>query len=141
MLKLIFLPALLLSGLHAAGFEACPAAIEVEPQQLSKPVPGWTASDSTAAEPAARSHMLWFVKVYEGEPKDKADLVPDIHGPLTHGWTLTPSRGAYWLECHYTQTSVVLARPLPGGLKSCVVTVEKDISVDGHPAVRRLDCR
>src|SRR5579862_8588154 len=113
MWKSILLSALLTGGLCAADFMPCPARVDVQRQQLAKPVAGWAAAQGSEAR-----HDLWFVTLYDGEPKGMASLVPDTGSRLKSGWTLAPA-GAYWLECHYTQTTIVLSRQVPAGAKLC----------------------
>jgi hypothetical protein len=125
--------ATLAGGLSAADFAACPAKIEVQKQQIAKAVPGWTAAQ--ANDPR---HDLWFVTMYNGEPKEMASLVPDISGKLKSGWTLAPG---YWLECHYTQTTLVLTRAVPAGAKVCEVTYTPGVSLDGQQVIKQLTCR
>ncbi len=141
MFKLLSIPLLLLCGLRAADFGTCPASIDVQPQQLAKAVPGWTASKTTMSQAGGGSHVLWFVNIYDGDPKDKADLVPDINGPLSRSWTLSGSPNGFWMECHYTQTTIVLARPLPVVVKSCVVTFTPDVTLDGQQVIKQISCR
>lgn len=135
MLKLAGL-VLLAWAVHAADFQACPAHIDVQPQQLAAAVPGWMAAQADGP-----GHELWYVKVYDGDPKEKADLVPDSNEPLKRGWDLSPHGRPYWLECHYTRTTVVLRHPLPNNLKSCVVTMRPGVSLDGEPVIKAIVCR
>jgi hypothetical protein len=135
MWKLIILSALA-GGLTAADFAACPAKIEVQKQQILKVVPGWTAAQ--VSEPR---HDLWFVTLYDGEPKEMASLVPDVEGKLKSGWTLAPQSRAYWLECHYTQTTLVLSRALPAAAKLCEVTYAPGVSLDGQQVIKQITCR
>ena len=132
MWKLIVL-ATLAGGLSAADFAACPAKIEVQKQQIAKAVPGWTAAQVNDPR-----HDLWFVTMYNGEPKEMASLVPDISGKLKAGWTLAPG---YWLECHYTQTTLVLARAVPASAKVCEVTYTPGVSLDGQQVIKQITCR
>ena len=134
MWKLIVL-ATLAGGLSAADF-ACPAKIEVQKQQIAKAVPGWTAAQVTDPR-----HDLWFVTMYSGEPKEMASLVPDISGKLKAGWTLAPQTHTYWLECHYTQTTLVLARAVPASAKVCEVTYTPGVSLDGQQVIKQITCR
>jgi hypothetical protein len=136
MWKFIVVPALALGGLWGADFTACPPSIDVQKQQLAKAVAGWTAAQGS--EPR---HDLWYVTMYDGEPKEMASLVPDISGKLRSGWTLAPTTRAYWLECHYTQTTLVLARPVPAGAKTCEVTYVPSVSLDGQPVIKQISCR
>jgi hypothetical protein len=139
--KLVLPMVLLACGLYGADFETCPANVDVQPQQLAKVAPGWTASNVAASQAGGRNHALWFVKVFEGAPKEKADLVPDVNDRLKRSWTFVPSPGGFWLECHYTRTTVVLSRQLPAGIKSCTVTFTPDVSLDGQQQIKQLLCR
>jgi hypothetical protein len=136
MWKQIAICALLTGGVRAADFAACPARIDLQPQQMAKVVAGWTASETGESR-----HELWYVTLYDGEPKEKASLVPDVTERLRTVWKLEPARRAYWMECHYTQTSIVLARALPATAKSCEVTFAPSVSLDGHPVIRQILCR
>lgn len=135
MWRAIVLFGLLTGGMCAADFAACPAKIEVQRQQLAKPAGGWTAAQANDAH-----HDLWFVTLYDGEPKEMASLVPDVSGRLKTSWTLAPAR-AYWLECHYTQTTIVLSRQVPAGVKLCEVTYVPSESLDGHQVIKQITCR
>jgi len=136
MWKLIAVTALLTGGLRAADFAACPAKIDVQRQELAKPVPGWTPA--LVSEP---HNELWFVTIYDGEPKEMASLVPDISGRLKSGWTLARQGRTYWLECHYTETTIVLARAVPATAKSCEVTYVPSVSLDGQPVIKQITCK
>lgn len=39
-------------------------------------------------QPLAGEFVLWFVELYEGDPKGLADLIPDINEPLRRNTTL-----------------------------------------------------
>ena len=88
-----------------------------------------------------QNHALWFVQIYDGDPKEKADLIPDINEPLKQAWTLTPYERPYWLECHYTQTTIVLRYRLLDNLKSCVVTKHAGVTLDGQAVIKGIDSR
>jgi hypothetical protein len=135
MRKLIVL-SILTGGLWAADFAPCPPRIEVPPQRLAKPVAGWTAGQAAEAR-----HDLWFITMYNGEPKEMASLVPDVSERLKQGWTLAPQTGTFWLECHYTRTTVVLARPVPATAKSCEVTYVPSQTLDGHQVIKQITCK
>ena len=136
LLKLLSISILLACCVSAADFKACPAKIDVKPQQLATPVPG-----STVAYTNSQNHALWLVEIYDGDPKEKADLIPDINEPLKQAWTLTPHERPYWLECHYTQTSIVLRYRLPDSVKSCVVTMHPGVKLDGQSVIKGIECR
>ena len=127
---------LMTGGIPAADFSPCPATIEVQRQQLLKPVAGWTAA--LAADPR---HDLWFITMYDGEPKQMASLVPDLASKLKAGWTLAPAGLTYWLECHYTQTTIVLAKPVPSGAKACEVTYLPAMTLDGQQVIKQVTCK
>jgi hypothetical protein len=134
--KLVVIATLLCGGLSAADFAACPAQVGVQEQQLSKAAPGWTAGHAADVR-----HDLWFVTLYDGEPKDKASLVPDVNNRQKQSWALPHQSRAYWLECHYTRTTVVLAKPLPASVQACEVTFTPSESLDGHQAIKQMVCR
>jgi hypothetical protein len=134
--KTIVIATLLCSGLWAAEFEACPARIDVQAQSLAKAAPGWTAAHAAEAR-----HDLWYVTLYDGEPKEMASLVPDVNGARRQAWQLPHQGRPYWLECHYTRTTIVLARPLPAKMQSCEVTFETSVTLDGHPVIKQVACR
>jgi len=133
--KLAVIAILLCGGLSAADFEACPARIDVQPQQLLKAAAGWTPGYAAGAR-----HDLWFVTIYDGEPQEKASLVPDVSGPQRQAWLLSRQSRPYWIECHYTRTAVVLAKALPGTLEACEVTFVTTEKLDGHPVIKRVNC-
>ena len=128
--------ALVAGGAWSADFTPCPATIEVQRQQLAKPVAGWTAAMAAEAR-----HDLWFVTLYDGEPKELASLIPDSGGKLKSGWTLAAQARAYWLECHYTQTTIVLAKAIPAGVKACEVTYLPTQSLEGQPVIKQIICK
>src|SRR4051812_35027309 len=105
MWKLTVISSLILYAVQAADFEACPARIDVRPQELVKAVPGWTAGQAHEAH-----HELVSVDLYDGHPSELASLIPDTQAKLKIGWTLHPQTRPYWLQCHYTQTTLVLSR-------------------------------
>jgi hypothetical protein len=135
MWKPIVLFALLSGGLCAADSAACPSRVDVQRQQLAKPIAGWTAAQVQDAH-----HDLWFVTLYDGEPKDMASLVPDSTGRLKTSWTLAPGR-TYWLECHYTRTTIVLSRQVAAGAKLCEATYQAAETLDGHPVIKQVACK
>jgi hypothetical protein len=136
MWKLVAIPFFAVCSLQAADFEGCPAKLDVQTQQLTRTPAGWTAGQTADAR-----HDLWFVTMYDGPPKEKASLVPDISGRLKQGWTLEGSGRPHWLECHYTQTTIVLARPVPGNAKVCEVTFAPSVTLDGQPVIKQIVCR
>jgi hypothetical protein len=130
--------AVLSGGLAAAQDVRCPERISTA-QTLSQPVADWTNQMD------ATPNMLAGVTFYDGPPKDMASLVPDethIKGKLLASWDLTPNPGRqYWLACVYSGTRVTLARSLPKELRTCTVTYDPKVTIDGLPSIERLACK
>ena len=131
---------LLCGGLSAADFQACPATIDVKPHQIGKAPAGWSVGYDHDTFANGQNHVLWFVTLYDGEPKERASLVPDVNERLRAEWKFNPEQ-TVWLECHYTRTTLVLSRALPKGVKSCVVTFEPNVSIDGHNSIKAINCK
>jgi len=134
----LVLVAVLAAGLAAAEDVRCPERISTT-QTLSQPVPGW--SNRMDASP----NLLAGVTFYDGPPKDMASLVPDethVKDKVLASWDLIPNPGRqYWLACGYADTRVTLARPLPKELRTCTVTYDPKVTVDGLPSIERLVCK
>ena len=128
---------LFLAGtLRAQEFATCPATIRVEPQKLASLVTGWSVV-AKAEEP----HQLASITFFDGDPKEDASLAPDRSTKLQQSWAFGSSDHSIWLTCRYTGTTVVLGRALPKQVKSCTVTYEANVSIDGMPAIQKLTCR
>ena len=140
-MKLFAISAFFLCVLNAQPFAGCPATVDVQAQKLVKSIPGWTETSNQMTYDNNRQHVLWFVVMYDGEPKEKASLVPDIDQRLRFGWTFARQTRPYWIECHYTRTTVVLSRPIPASVKSCVVNINPAEKLDGHASIKDLVCR
>ena len=140
MRKLLSISLLWLSGLGAADFAACPARIDVKQQQIDKAPAGWTVGHDLDTFANGQNHVLWFVTLYDGDPKERASLVPDVNQRLRAEWKFNPEQ-TVWLECHYTRSTIVLSRALPKGVKSCVVTFDPGVSTDGHSGIKTVVCR
>jgi hypothetical protein len=116
----------------------CPMKVEVK-QALTAPPSGWTAGlDKLPAEAAG-------VSVFDGPPEELADLVPDDSkdGADTRSdiWNLPHSDRGYWLVCHYANTTVTLARPLPATVTRCEAVYEKQQTfAGGAPVMRSSKC-
>ncbi|MGD0620162.1 MAG: STY0301 family protein [Bryobacteraceae bacterium] len=124
--------------LAAAQDIRCPERISTT-QTLSQPVAGWTN------EMNATPNLLAGVTFYDGPPKDMASLVPDethVKGKVLASWDLTPNPGRqYWLACGYSGTRLTLTRPLAKELRSCTVTYDPKVTVDGLPSIERFACK
>jgi hypothetical protein len=93
----------------------------------------------------ATPNLLAGVTFYDGPPKDMASLVPDethVKGKVLASWDLTPNPGRqYWLACGYSGTRLTLTRPLAKELRSCTVTYDPKVTVDGLPSIERFACK
>lgn len=135
MLKMVVISVLMLGALQAADIDACPSSIDVKPQQLASTVPGWTVSSYSG------KHVLWSVELYDGNPKEMADLIPDGNNRQKRVWNFKDPASTFWVQCHYTRTTIVLERPLPRTVKSCVLTFEQGSSLDGENVIKQMMCR
>lgn len=98
----------------AAEF-ACPGTLAVRPAQSVAAPPGWRATD----EP--EQHYLRGARLFDGEPKDLADLIPE-----RGGWDLGANQGrGYTLVCQYEGTEAVLEAKVPDGLRRCQMSRQK----------------
>jgi hypothetical protein len=130
--------ALLLAPASAFADVGCPQAVAVT-QALAAPQPGWTAGlDKLPMEVAS-------ISVFEGPPEELADLIPDdgkdAADTRSDIWNLPQSDRGYWLVCHYSSTTVTLARQLPATVTRCEAVYEKQQTfTGGAPVVRSVKC-
>lgn len=114
----------------------CPEKMTTEQKVVNAPK-SWKVGKSQF------SPILSGVGIYDGPPDQLADLVPN-NAEASDGywiWFLNlDSPRDYWLECRYSRTTVTLSMPLPKGLVSCKATYDKDIHVDGNPAIKAITC-
>jgi hypothetical protein len=116
----------------------CLMKVEVK-QALGAPQSGWTAGlDKLPTEAAG-------ISVFEGPPEEMADLVPDdgkdAADTRSDIWNLPQSEHGYWLVCHYSNTTVTLARQLPATVTRCEAVYEKQQTfAGGAPVVRSVKC-
>jgi hypothetical protein len=94
---------------------------------------------------AAPPNQLASVTIFDGPPQELASLVPDqthVKGRVLASWQLTPNAGRqYWLACGYSGTRITLARALPGEIRSCSVTYDPKVTLDGLPSIERIACK
>jgi hypothetical protein len=108
----------------------CPDSLTVD-QTLAGDVPqawqglGWTADQVRAigtAQTLRSSHPQSSVSLFDGNPTPASAVAPDEPGlPETLRWTLGPPTSAdgYWMVCHYSDTTLTVARRLPTGVTAC----------------------
>jgi len=124
-------PILLLLALQAQPVSLCPPKVNVT-QQLAAPLPDWTVT------PDGLPNQLAGIIFFEGPPEQKASLAPDKETKTQSTRYFTkPS----WIACHYSGTSLMLARALPKNTHSCTASYYHDQSVDGLPAIQKIDCK
>ncbi|WP_341675585.1 STY0301 family protein [Niveibacterium sp. SC-1] len=99
--------------------DACPKAITDAQEYVSGASEGWSAFGSR------QEHPLQGVSFYSGSPDKKALLAPTaehLGGKAPRAeWALPETQEPYWVACEYAQTTVIVARPLPAGTRSCTV--------------------
>ena len=108
----------------------CPDSLTVD-QTLAGDLPqawkgfGWTADQVSAigtAQTLRFSHLQSAVSLFDGTPTPASAVAPDEPGPPeTLRWTLgqPTSADGYWMVCHYSGTTLTVARPLPTGVTAC----------------------
>lgn len=126
------------AGAAEPGPSACPSTVQVSEQWVDR-AGGWT--DARTGFPS----KLESLSVYAGPPANKASLVPDEVVDLPGRrqrtvWKLTPSERAYWMECAYSNTKVVLQRELGTRITSCWIEVKLDVVLNGRPQVVGASC-
>jgi hypothetical protein len=130
------------STASAAGFIECPARIDVN-QRLAAQIPGWSVVPSVA--PDEMPHQLAGVTFFDGNPRERASLVPDKQSKLKAStiasWTFGVSDRAIWIACSYAWTSVVLSRPLPKATRTCSITYSNRDTIAGLPVIEKFDCK
>lgn len=115
----------------------CPETISVK-QRLAKPEQGW--QEGIADMPI----RLAGVTFYDGPPEQKASLVYDgkrrLKGRRIATWRFGP-QSRIWISCGYAGTTIVLSRPLAGGVSECSVTYDPGQTVAGLPSIEKMDCK
>lgn len=118
---------------------ACPADLTVEQRAVS-PSGEWTVGTS------GHRPLLADVKLYEGPPDRHVEVRPDretaTRDEITQVWELAPGPATYWLSCAYTNTSLVIMRPLPRDIRRCEAVRLRSVAFgDGRPPVKSIACR
>jgi hypothetical protein len=100
----------------------CPESLEVT-ESATTPDNRWII----VKDAGRRGHFIDSVSIYAGHPRDLANLAPDrtknIPGQRKTQWNLPEANATeYWLACAYTNSLLMLARPLPREIRSCILT-------------------
>jgi hypothetical protein len=144
MAPFLSLLALMIAATTASAAELiqCPAKIDVN-QRLAAQIPGWSVVLS--ASPDEMPHQLAGVTFFDGNPQDRASLVPDKQSKLKAGtvasWTFGVTDRAIWIACSYAWTSVVLSRQLPRTTRECSITYSNRDTIVGLPVIEKFDCK
>jgi hypothetical protein len=127
--------ALLTCPVLAADPIACPPSIHVTPQATVQPVPGWQPL------PMAEHFVLRGARLFDGDPADLADLIPDRNDAAGMAWQLQPGM-SYTFVCTYAGTEMTMAAKVPAGLKQCA-TSKKTLANSRPPNNTYIDasCR
>jgi len=118
---------------------ACPIDLAVE-QRAAAPSAEWTVA-TTGHRP-----LLASVTLYEGPPERHVVVRPareqTVKDETTRVWELAAGRDTYWLSCQYTNTNLVISRPLPKDIRRCESVEDRTVAFgDGRPPVRSIACR
>lgn len=117
MLTLAFLTAVLTTIPVGPGEDVvtleCPPSIQTR-QELASEHPGWRGAPSElpakTGSPAHRGQPIGYTS---GPAEQGAFLVPEADGwPIAEGDDV-------WLACRYTDTAILLSRPVPKGSTHC----------------------
>jgi len=117
-MRALICAALLLSSpaISAETF-TCPPAIKLTPQAIVQPVPGWQPL------PMAAHHVLNGARLFDGDPADLADLIPDQNNAAGMAWRLFENM-SYTFVCTYGGTDMTMAAKVPAGVKQCTVSTK-----------------
>lgn len=91
-----------------------------------------------------RGKFLDSISIYSGPPKEMATLVPDKTTQKSKKrksvWSFSnQSNDQYWVACTYTNSSLLLTKPLPKGTKKCELS-ESLLATGVKLAVESLIC-
>jgi hypothetical protein len=136
-LYILGLAACVRASAAAPGQAECPAEIRTG-QELKSDAKDWDVFIDTANE----RHPLSGVSYYDGPPRELAQLAPDRSDKRGDSWTF-PAREkgrSIWQVCRYSDTSIQLSRKIPDRIKTCRVSFQKGVTVDGRPAPAAVVC-
>ena len=105
----------------------CPKSIKTN-QSLSNPVSGWSEAIEENTHNLKSKHLSW------GHPSGRAFLRPEVKSDGTNSistWVFKNSSDNYY-SCFYHNTSVVLTKQLPEGLKKCTARFNKHKHIKGN---------
>ena len=140
-LRFLLLGTIILAAPSLAFEAQCPETIYTN-QKLASPVAGWdefsrdpwgTAGSSAAGTLRSRSGFS-HIEIYDGAPKDLADLIPDNE---LDTWTLgnpKERQRPQFMSCVYDGTYIRLIRQLPDSVTRCRSSKNGKLHCDEAPA-------
>ena len=140
-LRLLLLSVSLFADASLAFEAQCPETIYTN-QKLASPIAGWDEFSrdpwGVAGSPAAgmlRSRSGFsHIEIYDGAPKDLADLIPDNE---LDTWTLGDPKERQrpqFMSCVYDGTYIRLIRQLPDNVARCRSSKSGKLHCDQAPA-------
>jgi hypothetical protein len=128
----LFVPILCWAGADPID---CPSTLDVK--SSANPPAGWQVANLSAVNALDR------VGFYSGPPAERASLVPDRtqnkKGESQDTWLFSPNAPeAIWVACFYTGTTLIVAKEVEHGVKSCSVRYKTTRSgsrlsvIEGH---------
>ena len=135
---LFIFSALFVTAAQAAeGTFTCPDEIKTA-QSIAALMTGWES-----AEEKQYPSVLESVSLYDGPPKDMADLEPDNgdSNDVNLVWTFGGASKNIWLRCNYAHTRLTLAKLLPDGFTTCTAERDANVNVSGQAAFTQLVCK
>ena len=114
----------------------CPHSLDVSAS--ATPPNGWTLASTPGG------NVLERFSVYSGHPSERAALVPDqakaANGQSQDQWSFAAgTTETLWAACHYTGTSLFIARPLEPGIGSCTAKY-KTLRSGARVGLTEIDC-
>jgi hypothetical protein len=126
----------------AADAPSCPKTLQIAERPAAIPdgfkafANGNPPSEDLSTAAKAELNQIMFS---DGPPTEIAWLAPDRDERTYQVYGFSASEGRQtWLSCGYSNTSIIIAMPLPAEIKSCKVT--HDPSVQGYPPTG-MSCR
>lgn len=106
----------------AATSPTCPQTISIS-ETTSQPFPGWEA----VANSRLPAPSLINIEIYANHPSKAGALVPDQTSHADQAelsfWNFPPDdETPYWMACVYTDTRLLLVRPIPKQTRQCKLT-------------------
>ncbi|WP_019216727.1 STY0301 family protein [Legionella tunisiensis] len=111
---------------------SCPKEIDAM-ETLMNTYPGWSQIVSKG------SYYLNSIAFYAGDPKDLANLKPDIANRKMAKWSFSPKDTIY-IVCAYNQTAIQLAQALPAKITRCEITFDQTIMSEGGFIPKKVTC-